>query len=135
MVDRLGVRTDLEKVKAILKVSSPRNVNELRRFIGMALWYRRFVPNFVTIMEPITRLTRKNVRFAWCDECEKALEKFNQCLVSAPILNCPNFENDFVLQTDTSSYGKGAVLYQNEKEGERVTCFLSRSLTPKKGTF
>lgn len=123
VVDRMGVRTDPEKVQAIPQVSAPKNVNEVRRFVGMASWYRRFVPNFASVMEPITRLTRKSVRFVWKDESERALHKVKHCLVSAPILTCPNFEKDFILQTDASSYGIGTVLYQKEEDGERVICF------------
>lgn len=129
VVDRLGLRVDPEKVEAILNIPSPSNVSEVRRFIGMTSWYRRFVKDFSTLVSPLTQLTKKNIRWNWTNECEHSFQTLKERLVSAPILNCPDFDRPFVLQTDASGFGLGAVLTQTFDDGEKVICFLSRSLT------
>lgn len=129
VVDSRGLHVDVSKVEAMLNVPTPRNVKEVRRFVGMASWYRRFIPNFATILKPLTELTRKNVHFQWSHQCQEAFSTIKNCLVSAPVLTCPDFEKPFLLQTDASAYGIGAVLTQPYPDGERVICFLSRSLS------
>ena len=129
VVDSQGLRVDIEKVDSILKVPSPKTMTEVRRFLGMASWYRRFVPNFSSTIAPLTRLLKKDVKFNWTSDCEKAFTEIKNCLVSAPILTCPDFSREFVLQTDASAYGLGAVLTQTFEDGEKVICFLSRSLS------
>ena len=129
VVDGAGLRVDPEKVEAILRIPTPSTVSEIRRFAGMASWYRRFVPDFASIMSPLNRLTKKGVRFVWSPECEEAFTTIKQRLVSAPLLTCPDFREPFCLQTDASAYGLGAVLTQTLDGEERVIAFLSRSLT------
>lgn len=129
VVDSEGLHVDVSKVEAMLNVPPPRNAKEVRRFVGMASWYRRFIPNFATILKPLTELTRKNVHFLWTDKCQESFSAIKNCLVSAPVLTCPDFEKPFLLQTDASAYGIGAVLTQIYPDGERVICFLSRSLS------
>lgn len=129
VVDRHGLHVDPRKVEAILNVPTPRNVKEVRSFVGMASWYRRFVPNFATTIAPLCALTKKNRKFNFTEECEHAFNAVKQHLVSAPILACPDFERPFALQTDASAYGIGAVLTQPGEDGEKVIAFLSRSLT------
>lgn len=129
VVDKYGLHPDPGKVEAILNISVPRNVSEVRRFIGTASWYRRFIPNFATILAPLTNLTKKSVKWNWSVNCEDSFKKIKECLVTAPILTCPDFTRTFILQTDSSSYGIGAVLSQEFPDGERAICFLSRSLT------
>lgn len=129
VVDELGLRPDPEKVTAILDIPSPRNVKEVRRFIGTTSYYRRFVPNFSTILAPLSNLTKKNVKWCWSSDCEKAFKTLKEHLVTAPILTCPDFQRTFYVQTDASAYGIGAVLTQRFEDGEKVICYLSRSLT------
>lgn len=128
-VDEKGLHVDVSKVEAILKLRSPRNSTEVRRFIGMTGWYRKFIPNFSTLIAPLTRLIQKNFSFTWTQECDDAFNKIKNILISAPILTCPDFSQPFTLQTDASAYGLGAVLTQNLDGEEKVICFLSRSLT------
>lgn len=128
VVDSGGLHVDIGKVEAILQIQPPRNPTEVRRFVGMASWYRRFIPNFSSILAPLTRLTHKNITFTWSEECQQAFDTIRNALVSAPVLTCPDFEKPFTLQTDASAYGLGAVLTQQSSEGEHVICFLSRSL-------
>lgn len=129
VVDQNGLRPDPEKVEAILNLSPPKTVTEIRRFVGTASWYRRFVPNFSSVITPLSNLTRKNAKWNWTPECDLAFRKIKELLVTAPILHCPDFTKKFILQTDASSYGIGAVLSQEFEDGERVICYLSRSLT------
>lgn len=129
IVDQNGLRPDPEKVESILNLPRPNNVTEIRRFVGTASWYRRFIPNFSSILTPLSNLTRKHAKWNWTPECDAAFRKIKEHLVTAPILHCPDFTKTFILQTDASAYGIGAVLSQEHDDGERVVCYLSRSLT------
>jgi transposase InsO family protein len=135
VVDRDGLRVDPDKVAAILNLPEPQNVTEVRRVLGVASWYRRFIPNFSSLTAPISALTQKNSVFKWSDECRKAFTTIKEHLVSAPILSCPNFDQPFFIQTDSSDYGLGAVLSQNLEDGERVISYISRSLQKNERKF
>lgn len=128
-VNSSGLLVDPQKVEAILKIPSPKNVKEVRQIVGLASWYRRFIPSFSTLCDPLTRLTRKNVPFHWDETCEEALNNLKQHLVSAPILACPDFNLKFIVETDASDFGLGAVLLQRHNDEDKVICYLSRSLT------
>lgn len=128
VVNSSGLLVDPDKVDAILRIPSPRNVRDVRHILGLASWYRRFIPNFSTVAAPITALTQKNKQFFWTTECEQALTCIKECLISAPVLACPNFDLPFTVQTDASDYGLGAILSQVQDGAERVICYLSRSL-------
>ncbi|KAL6417073.1 hypothetical protein ACFW04_013013 [Cataglyphis niger] len=128
VVDRKGIRTDPEKVSTVENWPEPRTVKQIRQFLGMASWYRRFIANFSTIAAPLTSLTRKNAKWKWGAEETTAFRELKKTLVSAPVLACPDFARRFVLQTDASASGLGAVLTQNFEEGERVIAYASRTL-------
>lgn len=129
VVDRNGLHVDPEKVNAMLEIKPPKTVREVRRLVGTFSWYRRFVPEFSSVIAPITNLLKKKVKFDWTEECDRAFRKIKECLVTAPVLSCPDYSKPFVVQTDASSYGIGAVLTQPHEDGERVIAYLSRSLT------
>ena len=129
IVNRQGVSVDPAKVEAITGLTTPKSVRDVRRIIGMISYYRKFIPAFSTIISPLTNLLRKNVRFQWTNTCEEAFQEVKNCLVSAPILDCPNFDEEFILQTDASSYGIGAVLTQFYNNREHVICYISRTLS------
>lgn len=129
VVNQSGLNVDPDKVSAIVNVPIPTSVTEVRRFLGMASWYRRFVPDFASTIAPLTSLLKKNSKFIWTNDCSKAFATLKNHLVSAPILNCPDFSLPFVLQTDASAFGIGAVLTQPHPDGERVICYASRSLS------
>lgn len=111
----------------------PTNVSEINSFLGLAGYYRKFIENFSEIASPLTKLTCKNVKFVWNRECQKAFVILKQKLVSAPILNYPQKEGKFILDTDASLNGIGAVLSQiqieNGKEIERVIAYASKTLS------
>lgn len=135
VVGASGLMVDPEKVEAIIRIPIPKTVSEVRRLVGIASWYRRFVPNFSTIVSPLTSLLRKNAKFVWDSNCEAAFEQIKNCLVSAPILTCPNFDLPFTIQTDASDYGIAGVLTQVQDGHEKVICYVSRSLTKSERRF
>lgn len=129
VVDKHGLRVDLEKMDAIEKTPDPGTLKEVRFFIGLASWYRRFVPNFSAVFSSLGQLLRKNSKFVWSSECHGAFKTVKECLVSAPLLSCLDFASPFTVQTDSSDFGLGVVLSQHTSDGEKVVCCLSRSLT------
>lgn len=129
VIDRNGLHVDSEKIQAILNIPTPTSVSEIRRVIGLTSWYRRFVPNFSTLIAPLSNLLRKNKTFLWDKDCENSFQSLKECLISAPVLACPDFSLPFTVQTDASGFGIGAILTQTHPEGEKVICYLSRSLT------
>jgi len=128
VVGRDGIRTDPEKVSAVAEWSEPTTIKQIRQFLGMASWYRRFIGNFSTIAAPLTQLTRKNAQWKWGDEETIAFRALKERLISAPVLACPDFTRRFFLQTDASSTGLGAVLTQRYEESDRVIAYASRTL-------
>lgn len=129
IVNASGLLVDPEKVEAIMSIPPPKNISDIRRIIGMASWYRRFVPNFSTLVAPLTALTRKNTKFNWNSDCDSAFNAVKEHLIRAPILTCPDFDKPFIIQCDASDFGVGAVLTQGQNDDERVISYLSRSLT------
>lgn len=132
VVDANGLRTDPDKVEAILNYPTPSNRKELKRFLGTATWYRRFVPNFSTVAGPLNKLTsnKKNTPpFKWTDEAEVAFKKLKECLVSAPVLSCPDYNLPFEVHTDASNYGIGGMLTQSINGKEHPIAYMSKSLT------
>ncbi|CAH0726940.1 unnamed protein product, partial [Brenthis ino] len=137
IVDKDGLRTDPDKVTAILNFPRPKNLTELKRFIGIASWYRRFVKNFSIVAAPLHNLTKgkKNKRFCWNDEAEKAFLKLKTLLTSTPVISCPDFTKPFVIQCDASTKGIGAVLCQIINKEERPIAYLSRKLNDREQLY
>jgi len=94
----------------------------------MLSWYRRFLENFSERARPLTRLTSKKQKWQWTTEEENAFTSLKTALTTAPVLACPDFTKTFVLQTDASNIGLGAVLTQHYGENERVVAYASRTL-------
>ena len=135
-VSKYGIHTDPSKIKAIQDLARPSTLEELRSFLGLAGYYRRFIPRFATITSPLTELTKKGVKFVWTENTESAFQHLKTCLCSAPILAYPNFDKPFILQTDASDFGLGAVLTQLDKSGhERVISYASRTLTGRERNY
>lgn len=128
VISREGIHTDPDKIRAVKEYAPPTTIKEIRRFIGFASWYRRFVPNFSKIVIPLTHLTKKNIKFHWDDEQETAFRTLQNKLIEAPILCCPDFKQRFYLQTDASNEGLGVVLYQIIEGKEVVVAYGSRTL-------
>lgn len=128
MVDKQGLRTDPSKVEVILNYPTPTSPKEVKRFVGMAGWYRRFIQDFSKISRPLSKLTCKNINFEWTEEAEEAFNKLKSNLVSAPILKCPDFNLPFSIQCDASAYAIGAVLTQSYDNFDHPVAFCSRLL-------
>ena len=128
-----GITTDPEKVKAVKTWPVPVNLKELKGFLGLAGYYRKFILGFSSIAKPLYTLCRKNIPFSWQQEQQAAFEELKDRLVSAPILAYPDFSpmaGSFILDRDESQYlGIGAVLSQQQPDGtEHVIAYGSRSL-------
>ena len=129
VVSKEGVETDPDKVKAVKEWPRPSCVKDVRSFIGFCSYYRRFIPNFAVEAKPLIRLTEKKVHFSWDDEHEKAWLKLRELMSEAPVLAYPDKDAKFILDTDASDYGIGAVLSQEIDGEERVIAYGSRVLS------
>nr|GFA81771.1 putative reverse transcriptase domain-containing protein [Tanacetum cinerariifolium] len=121
-----GITMDPPKVEAITKWPRPKTVTEVRSFLGLAGYYRRFVEGFSRLALPLTKLMRKGKKFVWNEEREKSFEELKKRLVSAPILTLPSCYGDFHIYSDASKKGLGCVLMQQDK----VIAYASRQLKP-----
>jgi len=128
LITRNGISTDPEKTEAITRIPPPRTVREVRQFLGLLSWYRRFVENFSDRARPLTRLTSKKVKWQWTALEEEAFNALKTALTTAPVLACPDFDRTFLLQTDASEFGLGAVLTQYHGDKEYVVAYASRTL-------
>ncbi|GJW54230.1 putative nucleotidyltransferase, ribonuclease H, partial [Tanacetum coccineum] len=126
IVSSEGITMDPAKVEAITKWPRPTSVTEVRSFLGLAGYYRRFVDGFSRLALPLTKLMRKGEKFVWNDEREKSFEELKQRLVSAPILTLPSGSGGFQIYSDASKKGLGCVLMQHAK----VIAYASRQLKP-----
>ena len=124
-----GIATDPEKVRAVQDWEVPKDLTDVRSFLGLCSYYRRFIPQFGTIAKPLTRLTEKDHGFKWGVEQEEAWATLKHKLLSAPVLAYPDPQKEFILDTDASAYGIGAVLSQVQDGQERVIAYGSRCLT------
>nr|GEW38182.1 putative reverse transcriptase domain-containing protein [Tanacetum cinerariifolium] len=122
VIDSEGIRVDSAKIESIKDWASPKTPTEIRQFLGLASYYRRFIEGFSKIAKPMTKLTQKSVKFDWTEKAEVAFQLLKQFLCSAPILALPEGSENFVVYCDVSCKGLGAVLMQREK----VIAYASR---------
>lgn len=125
-----GLRPNEDKVAAIRNMNPPTTVREIRGFIGMCSYYRRFIPNFSGIAEPLIALTRKHARFTWKDEHQNAFDFIKRSLTVVPLLVFPDPNRPYILYTDASEKCIGACLAQEDENGEEQPIhFLSHKLS------
>ncbi|GJU21126.1 putative nucleotidyltransferase, ribonuclease H [Tanacetum coccineum] len=124
VIDSSGVHVDPAKIEAIKNWAAPTTPTEVRQFLGLAGYYRRFIKEFSLISKPLTKLTQKNKPYVWGNDEEEAFQTLKLKLCSAPILSLPEGSEDFVMYCDASLKGFGAVLMQREK----VIAYASRQL-------
>ncbi|KAL0428120.1 UNVERIFIED_CONTAM: Retrovirus-related Pol polyprotein from transposon.6 [Sesamum latifolium] len=105
-----GVMPDPSKVKAVMEWRIPKNTTEVRNFLGLAGYYRRFVEGFFIIAGPLTKLLRKGVAFQWTEQCQQSFDELKRRLTSTPILTLPSSSGGYVVYTDASKQGLGCVL-------------------------
>jgi hypothetical protein len=126
VVSGKGVAMEATKVEAVNNWPTPKNLKQLRGFLGLTGYYRRFIKSYAKIAAPLTDLLRKDA-FCWNSTTQQAFEDLQRAVTSAPVLALPNFQNTFVLETDASGMGVGAVLHQN---GHPIA-FFSKKLAPR----
>lgn len=129
IVSDRGVSTDPDKVGDVSNWPTPCNLKQLRRFLGLCSYYRKFVPKFAEIASPLHALTRKGNKFVWTKDCEECFQLLKSKLTTAPVLAYPNFDDVFILDTDASDKAIGAVLSQNINGGEHPIAYASRTLS------
>ena len=128
-----GVRCDPDKVKAVREWTPPRNLRQVRSFVGLVNYYRRFIKNYADLAIPLYDLQKKKTRFHWGEAEQKSFEKLKLALISAPVMAFPQDKGMYILDTDASGYAIGGVLSQlqvdeNGIEQERVIAYASRRL-------
>jgi len=124
-----GVSTDPGKTQAVKEWPAPWDVKEVRSFLGLASYYRRFVSSFAAMATPLQSLSAKNQRFNWTPECDESFEQLKNALVTSPVLAMPNDHDSFILDTDACDVSVGAVLSQVQDGMERLIAYASRSLS------
>ncbi|GFU05307.1 retrovirus-related Pol polyprotein from transposon 412 [Trichonephila clavipes] len=124
-----GVRTDPEKVSAVKNWKRPENLRELRSFLGLCTYYRKFVKGFSNIARSLHKLTESKQKFQWTKECEDSFLQLKEALTSSPILIYPQPDKPFILDTDASNESVGAVLSQEIDGQERVVAYWSKCLS------
>ena len=143
-----GIKTDPDKTRCVAEWKRPQTETELRSFLGFANYYRRFIKDYSKIAGPLNKLlggtstkkkkkpksTQKVAEIAfpdkWTNECTDAFDRLKQALISAPVLGYPDFTKPFIVETDASFQGLGAVLSQDQEQGRVVVAYGSRSLRP-----
>ena len=131
-----GVRPEEGKIKAVNEMSRPQTKKQIRTFLGMTGYYRRFVRDYATITAPLTELIKKNLpeKIEWSEAAEEAFCRLKKVLISAPLMMNPDFSRSFILQTDASGYGVGAVLSQGEN-GDQPIAYFSKKLLPRERAY
>ena len=129
-VTREGIIPQVNKVKAIQTMRHPRTKKEVRMWLGMVIFYARFVDHLAELLLPITNLLKDATKFHWDEQCTVAFKAVGDVLSSAPVLQHVDWEKPFVLQTDASDYAIGASLMQKNKDGElRPVSYYSKKLS------
>ena len=127
-----GLKPNPRLVVAVQEFPVPRTPKATRRFLGLASFYRKFIPQFAAVANPLHNLTRRDTVFVWSPECQQAYQELKIRLTSAPIVAYQNFKLDFVLETDASIKGLGAVLGQFQLDSElHPVSYASRALNEK----
>ena len=129
VVSSSGIAADPKKIYAVENFPRSTDLKSLRSFLGLTSYYRRFIPNYSIIAQPMYKLTHKDVQYQWCGRCEEAFTRLKQALTNAPVLAYPCFEDSFLLETDASGEGLGAVLSQRQNDKTiRPIAYASRTL-------
>jgi RNase H-like domain found in reverse transcriptase/Reverse transcriptase (RNA-dependent DNA polymerase)/Aspartyl protease/SET domain len=125
-----GLSVSPDKIAAVRDWPRPSNVRDVRSFLGLANFYRRFVQSYSNLALPLTELTKTDARFAWSDQHQQAFDALKQALCSAPVLLIPDPALPFTLSCDACNYAVGATLQQDQGNGLQPIAYRSRKLTP-----
>ena len=130
LVSKDGLEPLPENCKAVFTYPTPTKVRDVRGFLGLCGYYRKFVKDFSKIAGPLTELTKKETKFVWSQDCEKAFQTLKQALVNPPILAYPDYNKPYLLQADASRDSVGMVLSQIQNGKERVISYAGKRLSP-----
>ena len=126
-----GLKVSDQHVTAVKDFPAPSNVKEVRQFLSLSSFYRKFIPSFAKLAQPLHSLTKKNVQFKWTEDCQQAFEVLKRKLTEAPVLAYPNFSTGFTIETDASYSGLGTILSQEQEDGcLHPVSYASRALSP-----
>ena len=138
VISSKGIAPDPSKTQKVKDFPVPTDITKLKQFLGLASYYRRFIPGFAKLAHPLHSLTKKGADFYWSVECQRAFEKLKELLTQAPVLAYPCFGEgkEFILETDASGEGLGAVLAQKQADGLiHPVAYASRSLNPHEKSY
>ena len=130
-----GVRMQKRKVEAIKAMKPPRNETEMKRFLGMAGYYRRYIQNYARRTHRLGQIARGREKFSWTDAHQIEFDDIKKAMTEDPVMAYPDWDKQFILTTDASLSGLGAVLSQMYPDGERVVAYESRRLTPAEANY
>ncbi len=128
IIDKNGIRPNPKTIDAIMKFPTPKTAKQIKSFIGLSSFYRKFIPHFADIAEPLHMLTRKNRKFIWTDKNQIAFNTLKNKLIKPPILIYPDFDKIFTVTTDASNQGLGAILSQQHDNNDMPISYASRAL-------
>lgn len=129
IVSEKGISIDMEKIRPILDYQAPKTVKDIRRLLGLANFYQKFIKNFSDITAPISDLLKKDKnKFSWTPEAQQSLELLKEALISPPILANPDFKTEFCIESDASDLAVGAVLTQIQNGQKRIIAYFSKKL-------
>lgn len=123
-----GIKPDPAKTSCVTGFPVPKNPKNIKSFLGLVGYYRRFIKNFAGLAKPLTSLLKKGRKFIWDAECQEAFDLFKEKLTSPPLLQYPDFNREFILTTDASTFAIGAILSQGPVGRDRPIAFASKTL-------
>lgn len=128
IITQNGVKPNPDKIAAVRNYPIPKNPKQIKQFLGLIGYYRRFIPNMSKVAKPINNLLKKNTPFVWTSEHQRAFENLRDCLCNEPILRYPDFKKPFIVTTDASNQALGAILSQGEIGKDLPIAYASRAL-------
>jgi len=130
-----GIKPDPNKVKSVLEFPTPTSVKEIKSFLGLSGYYRKFIKSYSLIAKPMTNLLRKGITFKWDPSCQEAFDKLKNILCSEPILQYPDFTKPFIVTTDASGKALAAILSQGEVSQDLPIAYASRTLNKSESNY
>ena len=128
IISKDGVKPNPEKVEAVRNFPRPRNIKNIRQFLGLTGYYRRFIDGYAGMAKPLTQLLKSDVPFNWGEEQENSFKELKEKLITEPVLIFPDFSKPFIVTTDASGYAIGGILSQGPINQDRPIAYASRTL-------